>query len=117
MPKQPRRPRAIKRGTDAEPERVASRIITAHLDLRQAGLFDLPATWIAPAIPSLVVGRPEVRFGLCRLSAATLAAPETDGHQGATARCDNCDLRLTQAPRQEPPIVHDCSDESRTGAN
>ena len=54
MPKQPRRPRAIKRGTDAEPERVASRIITAHLDLRQAGLFDLPATWIAPAIPTLV---------------------------------------------------------------
>ena len=51
MPKQPRRPRAIKRGTDAKPERIASRI-TARLDLRQAGLFDLPPTWIAPAIPT-----------------------------------------------------------------
>ena len=54
MPKQPRRPRAIKRATDIKPERVASRIITARLDLRQAGLFDLPPTWIAPAIPTLV---------------------------------------------------------------
>ena len=31
MPKQPRRPRAIKRATDAKPERVASRIITPAL--------------------------------------------------------------------------------------
>jgi bifunctional non-homologous end joining protein LigD len=54
MSKQPRRPRAIKRGSDAKPERVASRIITARLDLRQAGLFDLPPTWIAPAIPTFV---------------------------------------------------------------
>ena len=54
MPKPPRKPRAIKRATDAKPERVASRIVTARLDLRQAGLFDLPPTWIAPAIPTLV---------------------------------------------------------------
>jgi bifunctional non-homologous end joining protein LigD len=58
MPKQPRKPREIKRATDAKPERVASRIITARLDLRQAGLFDLPPTWIAPAIPTLVSTAP-----------------------------------------------------------
>ena len=55
MPKQPRRPRAVKRGTDAKPERVSSRIVTIRHDLRQAGLFDLPPTWIAPAIPTLVL--------------------------------------------------------------
>ena len=54
MPKQPRKPRAIKRATDDKPERIASRIVSARLDLRQAGLFDLPPTWIAPAIPTLV---------------------------------------------------------------
>ena len=54
MPKPPRKPGAIKRGTDAKPERIASRILTARHDLRQAGLFDLPPTWIAPAIPTLV---------------------------------------------------------------
>ena len=54
MPKQPRNPRAIKRATDDKPERIASRIVSARLDLRQAGLFDLPPTWIAPAIPTLV---------------------------------------------------------------
>jgi bifunctional non-homologous end joining protein LigD len=54
MAKPPRKPREIKRATDAKPERVASRFITARLDLRQAGLFDLPPTWIAPAIPTLV---------------------------------------------------------------
>ena len=54
MPKQPRKPRAIKRATDAQPERVTSRIVSTRLDLRQAGLFDLPPTWIAPAIPTLV---------------------------------------------------------------
>jgi bifunctional non-homologous end joining protein LigD len=54
MPKQPRRPRAVKRATDAKPERVSSRIVSTRLDLRQAGLFDLPPTWIAPAIPALV---------------------------------------------------------------
>src|SRR4029077_10086940 len=35
------------------PERVKSRIASPRLDLRQAGLFDLPPTWIAPAIPTL----------------------------------------------------------------
>jgi bifunctional non-homologous end joining protein LigD len=54
LPKQPRKPRAIKRATDDKPERIASRIVSARLDLRQAGLFDLPPTWIAPAIPALV---------------------------------------------------------------
>jgi bifunctional non-homologous end joining protein LigD len=54
LPKQPRNPRAIKRATDDKPERIASRIVSARLDLRQAGLFDLPPTWIAPAIPALV---------------------------------------------------------------
>jgi bifunctional non-homologous end joining protein LigD len=54
MPKQPRKPRAIKRATDAKPERLSSRIVTTRQDLRQAGLFDLPPTWIAPAIPTLV---------------------------------------------------------------
>ena len=54
MPKPPRKPRAIKRGTDAKPERVTSRIVSTRHDLRQAGLFDLPPTWIAPAIPTLV---------------------------------------------------------------
>ena len=54
MPKLPRKPRAIKRATDAKPERVASRIVSTRLDLRQAGLFDLPPTWTAPAIPTLV---------------------------------------------------------------
>ena len=54
MPKQPRKPRAVKRATDAKPERVASRIVTARHDLRQGGLFDLPPTWIAPVIPTLV---------------------------------------------------------------
>jgi bifunctional non-homologous end joining protein LigD len=54
MPKPPRRPHAIKRATDTNPERITSRIITARLDLRQAGLFDVPPTWIAPAIPTLV---------------------------------------------------------------
>ena len=58
MPKPPIRPGAIKRGTDAEPERISSRIITARLDLRQAGLFELPPTWIAPAIPTLVPTAP-----------------------------------------------------------
>jgi bifunctional non-homologous end joining protein LigD len=53
MAKPPRKPRATKRATGAKPERV-SRIITARLDLRQVGLFDLPSTWIAPAIPTLV---------------------------------------------------------------
>jgi bifunctional non-homologous end joining protein LigD len=54
LPKQPRKPRAIKRATDDKPERIASRIVSARLDLRQAGLFDLPPTWIAPAIPAFV---------------------------------------------------------------
>ena len=54
MPKPPRKPRAIKRGTDAKSERVTSRIVSTRHDLRQAGLFDLPPTWIAPAIPTLV---------------------------------------------------------------
>jgi bifunctional non-homologous end joining protein LigD len=36
------------------PERVTSRIVSTRHDLRQAGLFDLPPTWIAPAIPTLV---------------------------------------------------------------
>jgi bifunctional non-homologous end joining protein LigD len=54
LPKQPRNPRAIKRATDDKPERIASRIVSARLDLRQAGLFDLPPTWIAPAIPAFV---------------------------------------------------------------
>ena len=54
MPKSPRKPRAIRRGTDAKPERVRSRIVTIRHDLRQAGLFDLPPTWVAPAIPTLV---------------------------------------------------------------
>ena len=43
---------AIKRTTDAKPEHVASRIITARLDLRQAGLFDLPDTDRAALPPS-----------------------------------------------------------------
>ena len=42
MPKPPIRRGVIKRGTDAEPERISSRIITARLDLRQEGLFELP---------------------------------------------------------------------------
>ena len=54
MPKQPRKPRAIKRATDTKPERIASRIVASRPDLRQAGLFDLPPTWIAPCIPTLV---------------------------------------------------------------
>ena len=54
MSRPPRKPRAVKRATYTKPERVASRIITIRQDLRQAGLFDLPPTWIAPAIPTLV---------------------------------------------------------------
>ena len=54
MPKQPRKPRAIKRTTDTKPERIASRIVGSRPDLRQAGLFDLPPTWIAPCLPTLV---------------------------------------------------------------
>jgi bifunctional non-homologous end joining protein LigD len=54
MPKQPRKPRAIKRTTDTKPERIASRIVTSRPDLRQAGLFDLPPSWIAPCMPTLV---------------------------------------------------------------
>jgi len=50
MAKSPIKPREVKRATEAKPEHVASRIITARPDLRQAGLFDLPPTWIAPAI-------------------------------------------------------------------
>jgi hypothetical protein len=60
MPKQPRGPLAIKR--DAKPERVASRIVSSRPDLRQAGLFDLPPTWIAPSIPKL--GPPTAPSGL-----------------------------------------------------
>ena len=58
MPKQPGKPRAIKRATDAKPERIASRIVSSRPDLRQAGLFDLPPTWIAPCIPKLVPTAP-----------------------------------------------------------
>jgi ATP-dependent DNA ligase len=36
----------------------ASPAITARLDLRQAGLFEFPPTWIAPAIPTLVSTAP-----------------------------------------------------------
>jgi bifunctional non-homologous end joining protein LigD len=54
MPKRPRKPRAIKRTTDTKPERVASGIVTSRPDLRQAGLFDLPPSWIAPCMPTLV---------------------------------------------------------------
>ena len=54
LPKPPMKPRSIKRGTDAKAERVTSRIVSTRHDLRQAGLFDLPPTWIAPAIPALV---------------------------------------------------------------
>jgi bifunctional non-homologous end joining protein LigD len=54
LPKPPRKPRPIKRGIDAKSERVTSRIVSTRHDLRQAGLFDLPPTWIAPAIPTLV---------------------------------------------------------------
>jgi hypothetical protein len=38
LPKPPRKPREIKRGTHAKRERV----IAIHRNLRQAGLFDLP---------------------------------------------------------------------------
>jgi bifunctional non-homologous end joining protein LigD len=54
MPKQPRKPREIKRATDTRPERVTSHIVASRPDLRQAGLFDLPPTWIAPCTPTLV---------------------------------------------------------------
>jgi ATP-dependent DNA ligase len=35
MPKQPRKPRAIKRATGAKPERIASRIVSSRPDLRR----------------------------------------------------------------------------------
>jgi bifunctional non-homologous end joining protein LigD len=58
MPKQPRKPREIKRAADAKAERVASRVVTSRPELCQAGLFDLPPTWIAPCIPKLVPTAP-----------------------------------------------------------
>jgi bifunctional non-homologous end joining protein LigD len=54
LPKPQKKPRAIKRGTGAKSEHVTSRIVSTLHDFRQAGLFDLPPTWIAPAIPTLV---------------------------------------------------------------
>ena len=51
--KPPRKPREAKRALDRSSERVASRTVVRPADLRQAGLFDLPPTWIAPAIPTL----------------------------------------------------------------
>ena len=54
MAKPPRKPREIKRATDAKPERIASRIVAPRPDIRQVGLFDLPPTWIAPCMPALV---------------------------------------------------------------
>jgi bifunctional non-homologous end joining protein LigD len=53
--KPPRKSRAIKRASDTKPERVASRaVVPRPADPRQASLFDLPPTWIAPCVPKLV---------------------------------------------------------------
>ena len=52
--KAPRKPREAKRALDSSSERVASRIVVRPAALRQAGLFDLPPTWIAPCTPTLV---------------------------------------------------------------
>ena len=61
MAKAPRKPREAKRALDRSSERVASRTVVRPADLRQAGLFDLPPTWIAPAIPTLVREAPHGR--------------------------------------------------------
>jgi bifunctional non-homologous end joining protein LigD len=58
MAKQPRKPREIRRGLDTKPEHVASRAIVRPVDPRQSGLFDLPPTWIAPCVPTLVPTAP-----------------------------------------------------------
>ena len=51
-PRKPRgKPREIKRATDAKPERVASRIITARRDLRQVAISTWPRHGLRPRFP------------------------------------------------------------------
>jgi bifunctional non-homologous end joining protein LigD len=54
MAKRPRKPREIRRSSDIDVERVASRPVVRRADQRQGGLFDQAPAFVAPCVPTLV---------------------------------------------------------------